>query len=116
MRKSADWYGCHQFRCRASAEGLHLVRSADSHVSKLAIAIVGEVHVVGYWSSFQQCFLFERRLGIEYLHFARVLQGDPNFVIFRAYGDVGTKGTGLNQPFNNLVRRDLDDGEFRNET
>jgi hypothetical protein len=30
--------------------------------------------VIRNWPGIQQCFLFERRLGVEYLHFAHVLQ------------------------------------------
>src|SRR5262245_30847005 len=47
VRKVAYRYSGDQlWRC-TSTKGLHLVRSADGDISKLAIAIVDKVHVIG---------------------------------------------------------------------
>ena len=85
------------------AKHLHFVRSADCDVSKLAIAIVCKIHVVGNRSRMQRQLLFKRRLRAEHLHFAHVLQGKPHFIIFRTHSDVGTEGTGLWQAFQNFL-------------
>ena len=104
-----------QFRRRASAERLHFVRTANGHIREFAVAIVCEVYVIRDRPGIQHRLLLKRRLRTVNLHFAHVFQRDPDLVIFRSDSDVGRKWTHLRQSFNDLMRRHVDDCEFRSE-
>src|SRR5260370_32701094 len=104
VRKISHWNGSHQFRGTASPEGLDFIRSTDRDVGKLAIPILCEVHVIGDGTGIEQRLPFERRRRAEYLRLAHIFKSDPDFVVFRTDGDVGTERTRLRQALENLLR------------
>ena len=92
MRQASHRDRRHKLRsCSASAKDFDLIRAANRDVSELPITIIGEVHVIGDWAGFEQCFLIERRFRAKHFDLADVLQRDPDFIVFRTNGDVGAE-------------------------
>ena len=114
--KIAYRYRCNQLRRRASAESLHFVCPTNSHVGEFAVAIVCEVHVVRDRPRIYYCLLSKRRLRAVHLHFARVLQRDPDLVVLRSDCDIRRKRSRLRNLFDNSMRGHVDGSEFWSET
>src|SRR5215510_10001831 len=112
VRQIPDWNGRDQSWSRAALIDLHLVGPTHRDVGKFALAVICKVHVIRNRSRVKERKLLEGRLGAEHLYFADVLQRNPDFVIFRAYSDVRTKGTGLGNPLDDLMRSGLDHRKF----
>ncbi len=115
VRKIADRNRGHKFRRCSATEGLYLVRAANGHVSKLAVTIVGKIHVVGDRSGLQQRLLLKRRPGVEHLRFAGIFERDPDFVILRAQRNVGAERAALRQSVDHRVTCRVDHIKLRHE-
>ena len=112
MRQIPDRNGGDQSWTGAAFIDLHLVGATDRDVGEFTVVVICKVHVIRDRSRLEKRKLLEGRLGPEYLHFADVFQRNPDFVIFRAYSDVRTKGTGLRNPLDDLMRSGLDHRKF----
>src|SRR5215475_14464601 len=116
VRQVPDRNGDDQSWSRAALIDLHLVGATQSDVGEFAVVVICKIHVIRDRPRVKKRKLLEGRLGAEHLYFADVLQRNPDFVIFRAYSDVRTKGTGLGNPLDDLMRSGLDHRKFGSKT
>ena len=114
MRQIPDRYGGDLVES-VGPEYLDLVQAADRDIREGAVRIVGEIHVVRDRPGVDGLEKLERRLRIEDLRLADILEGEPHLPPVRRRRDVRAERARLLHPPDDLVIGNADDVGFRDE-
>ena len=87
MRQTADRYG-RDLREVVGAEHLDLIQAAYRHVSKHAVGVMHDVHVIGDRTRIESLQEREWRTCIEHLGLAHVLEREPDLLAVRRRREV----------------------------
>ncbi len=92
---------------------LHLVQAADRDIGEAAMRVAREIDVVGDRPGVERLEQVERRLRVEHLRLADILQREPHLFAVGRRGDVRAERAGLLHLRDDLVVGDGDDIRLR---